>query len=122
MALRRSPVRSRHAPPTKSATYENASSCLQAAANALLKRFRRSEAPALQQLDQRVEPQDLDARRGGQPWRLGVDEQPPGKAVQPRDRVESLCILWAEASSGLRLDGDEALASTQQEVHLEPAD
>src|ERR1700694_1021810 len=42
--------------------------------------------------------------------------------MQVGDRVEALCILGSEARSGLRLDGDEALSASQQEVDLEPLD
>jgi hypothetical protein len=42
--------------------------------------------------------------------------------MQAGDRVDALCILGSEAGSRLRLDGDEALSASQQEVYLEPLD
>jgi len=42
--------------------------------------------------------------------------------MQVGDRVEPLCILGSEAGSRLRLDGDEALCASQQEVDLESLD
>ena len=68
----------------------------------------------MQRLDQSVESEDLHARGRSQPRTLRVDEQPPGKGLQFRYRVEALCIFRAEAGSRLRLDGDEPFAPAQQ--------